>query len=166
MRSYRNLGRGHSKTVVILIGVLLLAGCSYSDSFLIFNNSGEKIIVEYETLYECCADNAPVLSRIEDLKADKNNWRPPGDLKIEKRGRGMKFTIGLPARRVLKVASVINFQEDDDPSSQMNLGRLEIRGQEVKLIYTGNQILGHFEKAPAGFSIGPGNRNYALHFGE
>lgn len=151
--------------VIVLCTTVILSGCQYFSRFVIVNNSGDSIVVKYETIKPGYRDLKAYVTTVEKFDANESDWKDVAqeDYKIDKE-KGI-VEVKLPPEKVLEIMSVNSTRIKENPFEELNLKSLEIKGENGLIKLEEKQIFKSFKPENRKWSIiTPNYPTYILYY--
>jgi hypothetical protein len=166
MTAPRDMARSRAARRVSVAGLILLSamltGCMSEHSFVVVNDSGAPVVVEYAFAPLPASDAAAPpryafagpLTRPRGLLSEWTaEWEPvPGDRAVVDRERGT-VRVELAPDRLLRVAYAFDYSGEASWKLQVNIARMTITGPAGALELAGDEVRQRFVESDGAYVL-------------
>ncbi|HEX7998547.1 MAG TPA: hypothetical protein VF528_09165 [Pyrinomonadaceae bacterium] len=139
--------------ILIFASVLLLSACSYTSNFVVVNESGQPIKVQYKIKNSPSEPlqlvGAPAKTAEANLRNADKQWRvlESGEYELDREAR--TITIDVMPHEALRVLYITNYGGHDDASDagKFEIDEIILKGAHGEAQYQGEQIRRQFTEA-------------------
>jgi hypothetical protein len=149
------------RLLAIAIVSVLMAGCSYSSTFAVLNETETPLTVEYQigpndqpkgTGPPRYPIDNPAIKPLDDLYERNVKWQTPRpDSAMVDAERGF-VTVQVPPRTALRLAEAVNYM-DSDWTHDVNITRIKLTGSSGTIALEGDQVQKHFIETDGVYSL-------------
>ncbi|HEX8177223.1 MAG TPA: hypothetical protein VF543_19195 [Pyrinomonadaceae bacterium] len=139
--------------------ILLFSACSTREDFVVLNQSGTAIEVQYK-LKRCTPEtsgkytdaNPPAKLHIKEFQESDHEWRNLSKDQYKYDGLTCTFTVNVAANEALLVDYAFNYSGHDSESSELrfDLEALRITGAKGTMLLEGRQAQTQFKNNDSG----------------
>lgn len=149
------------RLLAIAVVSTLTAGCSYSSTFAVLNETETPLTVEYQvgpydqqqaTQPPRYPIDDPAMKPLDDLYDRNVRWQPPRpDSAMVNAEQGF-VTVQVPPRTALRLAEAVNYM-DSDWTHDVNITRIKLTGSSGTIALEGDQVRKHFIETDGVYSL-------------